>query len=224
MLDWRAAAALVDHTLLDPGATREQIVALCAEAVRFGFAAVCLNPYWVALAASLLRPTPVKVCSVIGFPLGADLTSAKRAEADELLRLGADELDMVMNIGALKSGDRARVEADIRAVAEVTHGAGGILKVILETALLSPPEKVVACELSVAAGADYVKTSTGFAAAGATPEDVALMRATVGQRVGVKASGGIHTAADFCAMVAAGANRIGTSASVQIMHELGAPK
>jgi len=223
-MDWRAAAALVDHTLLDPEATREQIVALCAEAARFGFAAVCVNPYWVALAASLLRETPVKVCGVIGFPLGADLTAAKSAQAEELLRLGADELDMVMNIGALKSGERTRVEADIRAVADVTHAAGGILKVILETVLLSPAEKVVACELSVAAGADYVKTSTGFAAAGATPADVALLRSSVGRRAGVKASGGIHTAADFCAMVAAGADRIGSSASVAIMHELGAPK
>jgi deoxyribose-phosphate aldolase len=221
-LDWKAAARIIDHTLLKPEGTREQIEKLCREAAKYEFASVCINPVWVALAAQLLRGTPVKVCTVIGFPLGATLTSVKRYEAAELLRLGAQELDMVMNVGAMKSGDRGRVETDIHGVSEVVHGGGGILKVILENVLLTREEKVAACELCLLASADFVKTSTGFAAGGATAEDVALMRATVGDRAGVKAAGGIRTAADLKAMVAAGANRIGASASLAILKELGA--
>ena len=221
-LDWKTAARIIDHTLLKPEGTREQVEKLCREALRFEFAAVCVNPAWVALAYSVLNGSPVKVCTVAGFPLGAATTAGKRFEAAEALRLGAQEIDMVMNVGAMKSGDRARVEADIRGVAEVVHAGGGSLKVILENVLLSREEKVTACEICVAAGVEFVKTSTGFAAAGATAEDVALMRQTVGQRCGVKAAGGIRTASDFKAMVAAGANRIGASASVAIVRELGA--
>ena len=221
-LDWKAAARIIDHTLLKPEGTREQIEKLCREAAQYEFASVCINPVWVALAAQLLRGTPVKVCTVIGFPLGATLTSVKRYEAAESLRLGAQELDMVMNVGAMKSGDRIRVETDIRGVCEVVHGGGGLLKVILENVLLTREEKVAACELCLLARADFVKSSTGFAAGGATAEDVVLMRATVGDRAGVKAAGGIRTAADLKTMVAAGANRIGASASLAILKELGA--
>lgn len=222
-MTWQEAARMIDHTLLKPEATREQIEKLCREAARFDFASVCVNAYWIPLCASILRPTPVKVCTVVGFPLGATLTSAKRSETVEALRLGADEIDMVMNIGAMKSGDKARVENDIRAITEVTHDAGGLLKVIHENVLLTPDERVIACELSLAAGADFVKTSTGFSTGGATIEDVALMRRTVGNRAGVKAAGGIRTADQFLAMVAAGADRVGASASVAICRKLGAP-
>jgi deoxyribose-phosphate aldolase len=221
-LTWQSAARLIDHTLLKPEGTREQIEKLCREAAQYEFASVCVNPTWVSLAAQMLRGTPVKVCTVVGFPLGATLTSVKRYESSELLRLGAQELDMVMNVGAMKSGDRSRVETDIRGVCEVVHGGGGSLKVILENVLLTHDEKVVACEICLAARADFVKTSTGFAAGGATVEDVALMRATVGNQAGVKAAGGIRTAADLKAMVAAGATRIGASASLAILKELGA--
>ena len=221
-LDWKAAARMIDHTLLKPEGTREQIEKLCREALQYQFASVCVNPGWVALASSLLHGSPVKVCTVIGFPLGATTTATKRFEAAEAIRLGAQELDMVMNVGALKSGERSRVEADVRGVAEVVHSGSGSLKVILENVLLTRDEKVAACQICVAAGADFVKTSTGFAASGATVDDVALMRQTVGQRCGVKAAGGIRTAADLKAMVAAGANRIGASASVAMVRELGA--
>jgi len=214
---------MIDHTLLKPEASREQVEKLCREAARFEFASVCVNAYWIPLCASILRPTPVKVCTVVGFPLGATLSSAKRSETVEALRLGADEIDMVMNIGALKSGDKTRVENDICAIAEVTHEAGGLLKVIHENVLLTEEEKVIACELSLAAGADFVKTSTGFSTGGATVEDVALMRRTVGNLAGVKAAGGIRTADQFMAMVAAGADRVGASASVAICRKLGAP-
>jgi deoxyribose-phosphate aldolase len=222
--DWRTLASYIDHTMLRPEATRDEITQLCREAAFYGFAAVCVHTSHVALAWSLLRMTPVKVATVIGFPQGATLTTAKRFEAQEAVRLGADELDMVLNIGALKSGDRGLVEADIRGVADVAHQAGAILKVILETALLSDAEKVLGCELAIAAGAEFVKTSTGFSGKGATLEDVALMRRTVGDRAGVKASGGIRTAEDALAMIAAGADRLGTSSSVAIMRELGAPE
>ncbi len=222
-LTWQAAARLIDHTVLKPEATRAQIEKLCAEAKQYEFASVCVNGVWVPVAAHLLHGTPVKVCTVIGFPLGATPTSVKRFEAVELLRAGAQELDMVMNVGAMKSGDPARVEADIRGVSEAVHAGGGSLKVILENVLLTNDEKVAACEICVAAGAEFVKTSTGFAAAGATAEDVALMRKTVGNRAGVKAAGGIRNAADFKKMVEAGANRIGASASIAILRELGAP-
>ena len=224
VLTWQSAARMIDHTLLKPEGSREQIEKLCREAAKYEFASVCVNPTWVSLAAQLLRGTPVKVCTVIGFPLGATLTSVKRQEAEECLRLGAQELDMVMNVGALKSGDRGRVETDIRGVAEVVHSGGGRLKVILENVLLTREEKNTACEICVGAQADFVKTSTGFASGGATVEDVTLMREVVGNRAGVKAAGGIRTAADLKAMVAAGANRIGASASLAILKELGAPE
>jgi len=222
-LTWQSAARMIDHTLLKPEASREQIEKLCREAAKYEFASVCVNPTWVALASQMLHGTPVKVCTVVGFPLGATLTSVKRHEAAELLRLGAQELDMVMNVGAMKSGNRNRVETDIRGVCEVVHDGGASLKVILENVLLTREEKVAACQICVAAHADFVKTSTGFSSGGAAAEDVALMRATVFDRVGVKAAGGIRTAADLKAMVAAGANRIGASASTAILKELGAP-
>ena len=220
--DWRAVARVIDHTLLKPEATAEQITRLCQEATRFEFATAFVHPWFVPLAVSLLQGSSVKVGAPVGFPQGANLTATKRAEAQQLLRLGAHELDMVLNIGALKSRDRKLVETDIRGVAEIVHEAGALLKVILETALLTVDEKILACELAVAAGADFVKTSTGFAGGGATIDDVALMRGVVGKRAGVKASGGIRTASDLAAMLDAGANRIGTSAGVQIVQELGA--
>lgn len=221
--EWQAAAWCIDHTLLKPEATRSQVIQLCDEAAQFGFACAMINPTWVSFCASRLRGTPVKTGVVIGFPLGATTTTSKRFEALECLRLGADELDMVMNIGALKSGDQALVETDIRALAEVCHEAGTILKVILECVLLTDKEKELACEIGVAAGADFVKTSTGFSTGGATIHDVQLMRRMVGDRCGVKAAGGVRNAADFAAMLKAGADRIGTSSSVNIMRELGAP-
>ena len=220
-LTWQAAARMIDHTVLKPDATREQVEKLCREAARFEFASVCVNATWVSLAAEILRGTPVKVCTVVGFPLGATLTSVKQYEAEQTMHLGATELDMVMNVGAMKSGDLARVEADIQGVAEVVHRGGAALKVILENVLLTNEEKVAACEICLRAGAEFVKTSTGFASAGATTADVALMRSTVGSKAGVKAAGGIRTAADFRAMVAAGANRVGASASIAILKELG---
>ena len=221
--EWQAAAWRIDHTLLRPEASRDQVAQLCDEAVHYGFACVMVNPTWVSFCASRLRDTPVKSGTVIGFPLGASVTTAKRLEAEECLRLGADELDMVMNIGALKSGNHALVETDIRALVETCHEARAILKVILECALLTNNEKEIACQLAVAAGADFVKTSTGFGTGGATVEDVALMRRVVGSRCRVKAAGGVRTAADFAALLIAGADRIGTSASVSIMRELSAP-
>ncbi len=220
--EWQAAAWCIDHTLLRPEVSRAQVVQLCEEAAQYGFACVMINPTWVSFCASRLRDTPVKTGVVIGFPLGASVTTAKRLEAEECLRLGADELDMVMNIGALKSGDHALVETDMHALAETCHQAGAILKVILECALLTNQEKETACRLSLAAGADFVKTSTGFSTGGATLADVALMRRVVGDRCRVKAAGGVRNAADFAAMLKAGADRIGTSSSVSIMRELGA--
>ncbi|MFB3815215.1 MAG: deoxyribose-phosphate aldolase [Terriglobales bacterium] len=217
---WRAVARAIDHTLLKPEATREAISKLCQEALEYGFCAVCVQPSQVALVRRLLDSSGVKTASVIGFPQGATLTTAKRFEAAEVVRLGAQELDMVINVGALKSGDHVYVRNDIRAVAEVTHAGGAILKVIIEAALLTKDEKGLACELAVAAGADFVKTSTGFGGGGATVEDVALMRSVVGPNVGVKASGGIRTAADAIAMLKAGANRLGTSGSVGIVKEI----
>ena len=221
--EWQAAAWRIDHSLLRPEASRAQVMQLCDEAAQYGFACAMVNPTWLSLCASRLRATPVKTGVVIGFPLGASVTTAKRLEAEECLRLGADELDMVMNIGALKSGDHALVETDIRALAETCHRAGAILKVILECALLTNQEKEIACHLALAAGADFVKTSTGFSSGGATVEDVALLRRMVGNRCRVKAAGAVRTAADFAALLKAGADRIGTSASVNIMRELGAP-
>jgi deoxyribose-phosphate aldolase len=219
--DWRSVARVLDSTLLKPETTRDQVVALCEEAARFEMATAFVHPSYVALAADILRGTSTRVGTPVGFPLGAALITTKRFEAVEALRLGARELDMVMNIGALKSGDRRLVELDIRTVAGAAHAAGAILKVILETPLLSLDEKIIACELSVLAKADFVKTCTGFAG-GATTDDIHLMRGVVGDRARVKAAGGIRTAADALRMLEAGADRIGTSTAAQILRELGA--
>jgi deoxyribose-phosphate aldolase len=215
----RAVARLIDHTILKPEATRDEVLRICAEALQFEFASVCVNAYWTPLAAAELRGSPVAVCTVAGFPLGATSTAAKVAETLGAIKDGAGEIDMVLNIGALRGGDRAAVEGDIRAVVQATHGHGAIVKVILETALLDDIQKTLACRLSQNAGADFVKTSTGFSKSGATVADVALMRRAVGPSMGVKASGGIRTLADLKAMVAAGATRIGASASVAIVEE-----
>ena len=212
-------AALIDHTLLKPEASRDDIRKLCQEAVRFGFASVVVNPWYVALAAELVRGSPVKVCTVAGFPLGSTLPQVKIYEAEEAIKLGAQEIDMVMNVGALKSGQDEAVESDIRGVVEACHRAGAICKVILETALLTMEEKVRASLACKNAGADFVKTSTGFGPSGATAEDVALMRAVVGSEMGVKAAGGIRSLEDLKKMVGAGATRIGASASVRIVEE-----
>jgi deoxyribose-phosphate aldolase len=215
-------ARLIDHTLLKPEAGRADIVKLCQEAVRYGFASVCVNPWNVSLAAEQIRGSPVKVCTVVGFPLGATLPQVKIFEAEEVLKLGAEEIDMVINVGALKSGQDDVVESDIRGVVEASHRGGAICKVILETALLSVEEKVRGTLASKRAGADFVKTSTGFGPGGATAEDVALMRCLVGGEIGVKAAGGVRTLEDLKKMVAAGATRIGASASVKILEQAGA--
>lgn len=212
-------AALIDHTLLKPDATAADIRRVCTEALKFGFATVCVNPCWVKLAAAELDGSPVKVCTVVGFPLGANSTETKSFETILALQQGAREIDMVINIGALRGGERELVRSDIQSVSAATHANGAILKVIIETALLDDAQKVLACRIAQDAGADFVKTSTGFSKGGATAEDVALMRRTVGKALGVKASGGIRTLADLKAMVAAGANRIGASASVRIIRE-----
>ena len=221
--DWHSVASLIDHTLLSPAASSREIISLCADAKRFGFYSVMVNPSWVALAAAQAHGSPVKVGTVVGFPLGANLTVTKLAEAEAAAQNGAHDLDMVINIGALKSGDRVLVQTEIRSLAEMAHAHGAILKVILENALLSQEEKILACALAADAGADFVKTSTGFVASGATAADVALMRGVVGHDIGVKAAGGIRTAAQLTEMVEAGANRIGASAGVAIVREFGAP-
>ncbi len=214
--DW---ASLIDHTLLKPEATESDIKKLCNEAIQFGFASVCVNPSWVKKAAEFLRGSTVPVCTVIGFPLGATLSDVKAYEARRAIFNGAREVDMVINIGALKSGDDCTVEDDIRAVAEAAHENGVLLKVIIETALLTDDEKVRACLASKNAGADFVKTSTGFAKGGATADDVSLMRRTVGASLGVKASGGVKGIEDARAMFEAGATRIGASVGVKIAQE-----
>ena len=205
-------AGYIDHTLLKPEATREQVTQLCFEARRYSFASVCVNATHVSLCSSLLRGTNVKVCSVVGFPLGATTPEVKQFEAAQALDHGASEIDMVINIGALKDRNLELVAADILGVVKTTHERKGLVKVIIETALLTDEEKQIACLLAKEAGADFVKTSTGFSTAGATPEDVALMRRTVGPAIGVKAAGGIRTHEDFEKMVKAGASRIGASA------------
>jgi len=212
-------ASLIDHTLLRPDATRSAIETLCREAVEHGFATVCVNPTWVATCARLLRDTPVAVCSVVGFPLGATTPDVKQYEARRAIFDGAREIDMVLNVGALKSGDLALVERDMLAVTHACRGAGVTSKVIIEAALLTDEEKVAACTLARAAAADFVKTSTGFGPGGATAADVALMRRTVGETMGVKAAGGVRTFEGVKAMVAAGATRVGASAGVRIVHE-----
>lgn len=212
-------ARLIDHTLLKPEATPAQIERLCAEARAHGFASVCVNPTHVRLAARLLRGSGVAVCSVVGFPLGAGLPQVKAFEAAEVVRLGAGEVDMVLNIGALKAGDHALVLRDIRAVVRAGRAGGALVKVILETCLLTDDEKRAACRLAQQARADFVKTSTGFSTGGATVADVALMRAAVGPKMGVKAAGGIRSLAEAQAMVAAGATRLGTSAGVALLQD-----
>jgi deoxyribose-phosphate aldolase len=207
---------LIDHTILTAGATVAQIEQLCEEARAHHFAAVCVNPYHVRRCAELLCGSDVRVCTVVGFPLGATTTEVKVHEATRALQDGAREIDMVINVGALRSGDHELVRQDIAAVARACHERGAILKVIIETALLTDDEKVTACQLACAAGADFVKTSTGFGPGGATAEDVALMRRVVGPEVGVKAAGGIKTREDAERMIAAGASRIGASAGVAI--------
>ena len=213
-----AIAAMIDHTILKADATRTDVVKVCREARQYSFASVCINPYWVPLVRAELAGSSVKVCTVVGFPLGATSTEAKVVETVAAVRAGAQEIDMVINIGALKSGDLDAVRNDIAEVVRVSHAGGAIVKVILETALLDDNQKAIASTLCKLAGADFVKTSTGFSTSGATAQDVALMRSVVGPRMGVKASGGIRTLEDLKTMAAAGASRIGASASVKIVE------
>jgi deoxyribose-phosphate aldolase len=220
--NWQTLARVMDHTLLKPEATREQVENLCDEAVRYRFACAMVNPTWVMTAVSVLAGTGIPVGAVIGFPLGASLDSTLRQEAAALTRLGARELDMVIPVGQLKSGNYHVVERTIRSAANGAHHHGAILKVILETCLLNVEEKLRGAEIAIQAGADFLKTSTGFSKAGATAADVALLRGVAGGRSGVKASGGIRTLADVKTMLEAGASRIGASASVAIVRELGA--
>ena len=218
---WQSLAGVIDHTLLKPDATRAQIEKLCDEAMRYRFACAMVNPVWAA-AVGRLNGSGIPVGVVVGFPLGGSLVSTMRNEAASLIRLGARELDMVLPIGQLKSGNHPAVHHAIHAVANVVHHNGCLLKVILETSLLTVEEKLRASEIAIQAGADFLKTSTGFASGGATAADVALLRGVAGARCGVKASGGIRTLADVKTMLEAGANRIGASASVAIVRELGA--
>lgn len=217
MIPDSGVARLIDHTILKPDATRADVLQVCAEALQYQFAAVCVNSFWVPVVARQLRGSSVKTCTVAGFPLGAVSTASKVAETLEAISNGAAEVDMVINLGALKGGEESVAEIDIAAVVAASHQAGAIVKVIIETALLDRSQKILACQIAQRAGADFVKTSTGFAKAGATVDDIALMRATVGPAMGVKASGGIRTIDDLKAMVAAGATRIGASASVKII-------
>jgi deoxyribose-phosphate aldolase len=210
-------AKMIDYTLLNPSATRDQVERLCDEARSYGVYAVCVNSTWVSLAVNALRGTDVKVCSTVGFPLGTSLPAVKAFEAQTVLSLGAAEVDMVMNVGALKSRDLATVREDIERVVKACKQAP--VKVIIESGYLSDEEKVQACKLAQEAGAAFVKTSTGFGSGGATVTDVMLMRRTVGERFGVKAAGGIRTYKDCVAMIEAGANRIGTSNAIQILKE-----
>jgi deoxyribose-phosphate aldolase len=213
-------AATIDHTLLKPEATSGQIRQLCAEARAHGFASVCVNPTWVPLCAELLAGSASVVCTVVGFPLGATLTAAKAYEAQEAVRLGAREVDMVLNVGQLKDDEYGAVYEDIAAVVAAAHAADALVKVIIETCLLSQEEKIAAALLTQAAGADFVKTSTGFNSGGATLSDVQLLRLVVGPAMGVKAAGGVRTAADALQMIGAGATRLGASAGVKIIESL----
>ena len=212
-------ARYIDHTILKPDAKESEVIKLCREALEYKFASVCVNASNVKLADSFLRGTDVKVCTVVGFPLGATTKETKAFEAAQAIENGATEVDMVINIGALKSGKLEAVEEDIKAVADACKGKA-LLKVIIETCLLTDEEKITACELSQKAGANFVKTSTGFSTAGATPEDIKLMRRTVGPDMGVKASGGIRNLETALSMIEAGATRIGASASISIVNEL----
>ena len=214
-MDKKTIASMIDHTLLKPEVTPAQVEKLCAEAAEYHFASVCVNPVYIPLAARLLDGTGVKVCCVVGFPLGAIAPEQKAAEAASCATMGAEELDMVIHVGAAKAGDWALVQRDIAGV--VKAAAGRTVKVIIETCLLTDEEKVKACEAAKAAGADFVKTSTGFSTGGATTHDIALMRKTVGPEMGVKASGGIRDYATAMAMIEAGANRIGASAGIEIV-------
>jgi deoxyribose-phosphate aldolase len=209
---------MIDHTILKPEATQDQIAQLCFEARKYSFASVCVNPTNVKLCASLLQGTDIDICTVVGFPLGATPTDVKVFETQQAIREGATEVDMVLNVGALKSRDYELVRQDIASIARACHAGNAILKVIIEAALLTDEEKVVACQLAKVAGADFVKTSTGFGPGGATAEDVALMRKVVGPSIGVKAAGGIKTLEDAQKMIAAGASRLGASASVKIVQ------
>ncbi|HKQ09072.1 MAG TPA: deoxyribose-phosphate aldolase [Blastocatellia bacterium] len=215
----RSVARYIDHTLLRPDATRDEIIKLCEEGARYGFASVCINPMWVREAACALRGSGVKTCTVIGFPLGSNTLDVKAYEARRALFDGATELDMVINLGALKSGDDTLVLRDIASVVDVAHEYDYVCKVILETALLTDEEKVRACMLAKQAGADFVKTSTGFSKGGATAADVALMRRVVGGGMGVKASGGVKDLQQAQEMIRAGATRIGASVGVKIVQE-----
>lgn len=218
--DSRSMASWIDHTLLKPEATPDQVTKLCEEARAYSFASVCVNSIYVPLAYRLLKDSPVLVCTVVGFPLGAMLPEAKAAETDLAAAAGAKEIDMVVSIGLLKGGEYGAVADDIRRVVDVSHRSGAIVKVILEMALLTRFEKIIGCLISQTAGADFVKTSTGFGPGGATAEDVALMRRVVGPQMGVKAAGGVRTLSDARAMLQAGATRLGSSAGVKIMQEL----
>jgi deoxyribose-phosphate aldolase len=211
-------AKMIDHTLLKPDATQQEIAQLCFEARKYGFASVCINPTWVSLCAELLKGSSVKVCTVIGFPLGATSSETKVFETETAIRQGATEIDMVINIGALKARDLDLVAKDIRGVVVASHSHGAIVKVIIEAVLLNDEEKTIACLLSKEAGADFVKTSTGFASGGATVHDVELMRKAVGPQMGVKAAGGVRTFEDAQKMIQAGATRIGASAGVKIIQ------
>jgi deoxyribose-phosphate aldolase len=219
---WRSLAAVIDHSLLNPAATRRQVEKLCAEAIGYRFACVMVNPAWASTAVACLAGAGIPTGSVLSFPFGASLVSTLRQEAAALIRLGVQELDMVIPIGQLKSRNHGAVQQTVHAAASIAHHHGALLKVILETSLLTTEEKLRGAETAIQAGADFIKTSTGFASGGATPEDVALLRGVAGSRCGVKAAGGIRTLADVRAMLEAGANRIGASASVAIVRELGA--
>ena len=211
-------AKMIDHTLLKPDATQQEIAQLCFEARKYGFASVCVNPTWVSLCAQLLQGSQVKVCTVIGFPLGATSSETKAFETENAIRQGATEIDMVINVGALKARDLETVARDIRGVVNAAHARNIIVKVIIETVLLTDEEKTIACLIAKEAGADFVKTSTGFAGGGATVHDVELMRRTVGPQMGVKASGSVRTFEDAASMIKAGATRIGASAGVKIIQ------
>ena len=217
-------AGMIDHTLLKPDATPDQIAQLCFEARKYGFASVCINPSWVKLAAQLLQGSPAKICTVIGFPLGATAPEVKAFETQNAIEQGATEIDMVINVGALKARDLELVARDVRGVVAAAHAGGAIVKVIIEAVLLTDEEKTIACLLSKEAGADFVKTSTGFAGGGATVHDVELMRRVVGPEMGVKAAGGVRTYADAESMIKAGATRIGASAGVKIIQGPGDAK
>ena len=210
-------ASFIDHTLLKPEASEADVLKVCAEAAEYGFKSVCVNPIWVKTVTTALKGSGVLACSVVGFPLGATPTDVKSFEARGAVLDGADEVDMVINIAAARAGDKGALVEDIAAVAETVHAGGAILKVIIETALLTDEQKVLACQAAVEAGADFVKTSTGFNGGGATVQDVGLMRRTVGPDLGVKASGGVRSLADAQAMIAAGATRIGASSGIAIV-------